>query len=146
MVSTTVSIYGFWDDFGKKDVPREKPIYFVLAGIVVAEAICKLVRTVYIGKGVSAQKKLFDDGEGMNNLKACLGAGERLFYAVGDTANNNIDVAHAALCRRLNPQVSSGDESPIEEGVEVSLEGKIPGLYLDSVSFKVEPVVEGGAS
>lgn len=132
-----ITIYGFWDDFGMKSIPRDGKIYFVFAGVIVGQNRCHLLRTVRIGTDVATVSQNSPDD---------LNPGELFFYAVGDAPDEDIDELVFALRKQFTPSlVLDEDLARFKDlSLRVHMEGKIPGIYSGFVDFAIGDA-EGGA-
>lgn len=131
-VLVKLSIYGFWDAFGKDNIPLGKKLYFVFAGNIVAGNYCHLTRTMYIGASREADEGLLEK----------LSPGEVLFYAYGDT-NDDVEILRYALINKFAPAQAEDCQYSDSRSIHVMIDGKIPNIYQKDIDFIIPAKKEG---
>ena len=136
-LNLSVTIYGFWDDFGIRSLPKDGKIYFVFAGNIIDKNRCRLLRTVRIGIGISTISQ---------SPSIELSPGELLFYAVGDAPDEGIEELVFALQKQFTPSLIREEDAKRFKGLslKVHMDGKLPGIYAKSSDFALK-ITEGGA-
>lgn len=129
--SLNVTMYGFWDQFNINQIPQGHNLYFVFAGQLLANKYCRLTRTVYIGRGADAIKHIESE-----ELVKALKPGELLFYAVGDTTDDDEVLLYALRKKFLPGDVES--QHNLRGPISVHLDGKIPIIYKEFIDFTID--------